>query len=56
MRYKAIVWTNAEILSIGPLGTNFIENSIEIYTFACKKIYLKCRLEYGGHLVSVSMC
>ena len=30
---QAIIWTNAEILLIGPLGTNFSENEIEIYTF-----------------------
>ena len=32
-RRQAIIWTNAGILLIGPLGTNFSENLIEIYTF-----------------------
>ena len=37
----AIIWTNAGILLIGPLGTNFSEISIEILTFSIKKIRLK---------------
>ena len=40
-RFQAIIWTNAEILLIGPLGTNFSEILIEIYTFSLKKIHLK---------------
>ena len=40
-RRQAIIWTNAGILSIGPLGTNFIEISIEIHTFSIKKMSLK---------------
>ena len=39
-RRQAIIWTNAGILLIGPLGTNFSENLIEIYTFAFEKMYL----------------
>ena len=38
---QAITWTNAEILLIGPLGTNFSEILIEIYTFWYKKMHLK---------------
>ena len=38
---QAIIWTNAGILLIGPLGTNFNENLIEIHTFSFKKIHLK---------------
>ena len=30
-RHQAIIWTDAEILPIGPLGTEFIEISIDIY-------------------------
>ena len=37
-RRQAIIWTNAGILSTGPLGTNFSEILIEIYTFSLKKI------------------
>ena len=33
-RRQAIIWTNAGILLIGPLGTNFNEILIEILTFA----------------------
>ena len=40
-RRQAIIWTNAEILLIGPLWTNFNETSIEIHTFLFKKIHLK---------------
>ena len=36
-----IIWTNAGISLIGPLGTNFNETSIQIHTFSFKKIYLK---------------
>ena len=55
-RRQAIIWTNARILLIEPLGTNFSEILIEILTFSFKKMHLKCRLENGGHLVSASMC
>ena len=37
---QAIIWTNAGIVSIGPLGTNFSEISIEIYTFSFRKMYM----------------
>ena len=40
-RRQAIIWTNAAILLIGPLGTNFSEILIEIQTFSLKKIRLK---------------
>ena len=40
-RRRAIIWTNAGILLIGPLGTNFSEMLIEIQTFSLKKIRLK---------------
>ena len=40
-RRQAIIWTNAGILLIGPLGTNFNKNSIAIHTFSFKKIHLK---------------
>ena len=40
-RRQAIIWTNAGILLIGPLGTNFSEILIEIHTFSFKKIRLK---------------
>ena len=40
-RRQAILWTNAGILLIGPLGTNFSETWIEVQTFSSKKIRLK---------------
>ena len=40
-RRQAIIWTNAAILLIGPLGTNFSEIFIEIQTFWFKKMHLK---------------
>ena len=40
-RHQAIIWTNDEILLIGPLGINFSEISIEICTFSIMKIHLK---------------
>ena len=40
-RRQAIIWTNAEILLIRPLWTNFSEILIEIHTFSFKKIHLK---------------
>ena len=38
---QAIIWTNAGILLIGPLGTHFCEILIKIHTFSFKKMYLK---------------
>ena len=40
-RSNAIIWTNAGLLLIGPLGTNFSEILIEILTFSFKKMLLK---------------
>ena len=40
-RHQAIIWTNAGIMLIGPLGTNFIEILIEILTFSFKKMRMK---------------
>ena len=40
-RCQAIIWTNAGILLIRPLGTNFSEILIGIQTFSLKKIHLK---------------
>ena len=38
---QAIIWTNAGILLIGPLGTNFSESLFEINTVSFKKMHLK---------------
>ena len=40
-RRQAIIWTNAGILLIGPLGTKLSEILIEILTFLYKKMHLK---------------
>ena len=40
-RLQATIWTNAAILLIGTLGTNFIEILIGIQTFSFKKMLLK---------------
>ena len=36
-----IIWSNAGILLIGSLGTNFSETSIAVQTFSFKKMHLK---------------
>ena len=40
-RRQAIIWTNAGILLIGPLGANFSEILIEIIIFSFKKMRFK---------------
>ena len=40
-RRQAIIWTNAGILLIGPLETNFSDIFIEIHTFSFKEMHLK---------------
>ena len=44
-RHQAIIWTNAGILLIGRLGTNFNTIWNEIHTFSFKKIHLKMSSE-----------
>ena len=38
---QAIIWTNAGILLIGPLGTTSSETLIKIHTFSFSKMHLK---------------
>ena len=40
-RRQAIIWTNAGLLSIGPLVTNFSEILIKIQNFSLTKMHLK---------------
>ena len=54
--HQAIIWTNAVILLIRPLGTNFSEILIEIYAFSFNRMYRKMFPESGGNLVSASVC
>ena len=42
---QTIIWTNDEILLVGPLGTNLSEILIEIQTFPFKKMHLKMSSE-----------
>ena len=55
-RRQAIIWTNAGILLIGPLGTNFSEISIEILTFSFKKMRLKLSSAKRRPFVLASKC
>ena len=55
----AIIWNNADLLSIWKLRNNFIEIQIEIQTFSFKKIHLnrscgKWRSFYFGNNVLIS--
>ena len=56
---QAIICTNAGILLIGPLGTNFSEILIQIQTFSLKKICLKmssakcCSFHLGLNVLKV---
>ena len=47
-RRQAIIWTNAGILLIRPVGTNLREILIEIYIFHSRKYIWKCRLEMAA--------
>ena len=38
---QAFIWTNAGILLIGPIGTNFSETLIKIHVISFKKMHLK---------------
>ena len=40
-RRQAIIWTNAGLLSIGPLRTYFSENLIKVQQFSLKKMHVK---------------
>ena len=55
VRHQAIIWTNARMLWIEHLGTNFSEISIEIYILLFKKMHSICRLRNGVHFVSAPM-
>ena len=49
-RRQAIIWTNAGILLIGPLGTNFNDILIEIHKIHSRKSIWKCCLEMAAVL------
>ena len=49
---QAITWTSADLLSIGPLGTNFSEIWIKLQNFSFIKMDLKMYcLWNGGHFI-----
>ena len=50
-RRQAIIWTNAGIMFIWPLWTNFREILIKIQNFPFTKMHSKCRMRNGGHFV-----
>ena len=54
-RRQAIIWTNAGILLMWTLGTNFSEILREIHAFHSRKCIWKCRLRSGVHFVSAWM-
>ena len=41
VRRQAITWTNADLLSIGPLETNYSETQIKIQKFSFMKMHFK---------------
>ena len=52
---QAIIWNNAVLLLIGPIGTRFGRTMFEIHFHS--RVYLgKCRLGNDGHFVSASRC
>ena len=55
-RRHSIIWTNAEMLFIGPFKTNFSEILIEIYIFSFKKMHLKLLSGKWQPFVSASKC
>ena len=54
-RRQAIIWTNAGIVLIGPLGTNFSETLTEIGAFSFKKMHFKMSSAKGHHFVMASV-
>ena len=55
IRCQAIIYTNAGLLSIEPLGTNFSEILIKTQTFHSQKCIWKYRLQNGSHFVQGEM-
>ena len=54
-RRQAIIWTDAGILFIDPLGTHFSKISKFIYFHSIKRIWT-CRLRNVSHFLSASAC
>ena len=54
-RCQTIIWTNAGILLIGPLWTNFSEILIEIPAFSFKKMRLKVSAKWRPFCLSLNV-
>ena len=55
-RRQAFIWNNVGILLTEPLGTNFSENFIEIYSFSIRKMHLKISPEKKSAILSGPRC
>ena len=55
-RRQAIIWNNAGIVFIGPLGRNFSKILIKIHTFSLKKIHLKMSSATMSAILSWPQC
>ena len=55
-RCQAIIWTNAGILLIRTLWTNFSENLSKIHTFSFKKMHFKMSYANGVYFAWAAMC
>ena len=56
-QYQAIIWTNAVILFIPTLRTNFSEiNKQNLYIFIQEKAIWKCHLQNGSIFCSALIC
>ena len=55
-RRQALIWTNAGILLIRPLGTNFSEILIRIHTMSFKKMHSKMSVCEMASILSRPQC
>ena len=55
-RRQAIIWNNAGILLIGPLGTNFSEILIEIHIFSSMKMHFEMSSDKMAAILSRPQC
>ena len=55
-RCQAIIWTSAGKLSLWPLGTNFSEMLIKIYTFSFKKMFCENAVSEITVILSLPLC
>ena len=55
-RRQTITWTNARVLLIEPLETNFSEILIDMHTFSLHKMHLEMLFANCGSFVSALIC